>query len=80
MDRLNKRLRSLQDVGSAIEFGVGQSYFLPSPEATAKTRKHLVQMKWTYQVQPLLREYHSVVPGDDSLQEYFTRSLDDYLT
>ena len=80
MDRLNKKLRSLQDVGSAIEFGVGQSYFLPSPEATAKTRKQHVQLKWKYQVQPLLREYHSVVPGDDSLQEYFTRSLDDYLT
>lgn len=80
MDRLNKILRSLQEAGSAIEFGVGQSYFLPSPEATAKTRKQQVQMKWKYQVQPLLREYHSVVPGDDSLQEYFTRSLDDCLT
>ncbi|MBL8818719.1 MAG: AAA family ATPase [Planctomyces sp.] len=80
MDRLNKRLRSMQEVGSAIEFGVGQSYFLPSPGATAKTRKQQVQMKWKYQVQPLLREYHSVVPGDDSLQEYFTRSLDDCLT
>jgi 5-methylcytosine-specific restriction protein B len=80
MDLLNERLRSLQDVGSAIEFGVGQSYFLPSSGGSAKSRRQQVQMKWKYQVQPLLREYHSVAPGDDSLQEYFTRSLDDCLS
>jgi AAA domain (dynein-related subfamily) len=71
MDQINKKLRSGPDAGAA-ECGVGQSYFLPKPEASGEIAKNQVEMKWKYQVQPLLREYEQLLNVDaHSLQEFF---------
>jgi 5-methylcytosine-specific restriction enzyme B len=71
MKRVNEKLRSGHDAGAATECGVGQSYFLPKPEADVKTAKKQVEMKWKYQVQPLLREYEQLLNLDaHSLQEF----------
>jgi 5-methylcytosine-specific restriction enzyme B len=86
MDRLNEKLRSRQGASAAVELGVGQSYFLPTQEALAKAGRQQVavarqqaKMRWMYQVQPLLREYNQLLPGDDSLQDFFNRSLEECL-
>lgn len=85
MDRLNENLGSRRDVGAGT-LGVGQSYFLPTQVSSAKpgrqqleAAKQQVKLKWKYQVIPLLREYDQLLPGDDSLQEYFSRSLEECL-
>ena len=49
-----------------------RTYFLPAPGSSGETAKQQVQMKWEYQVQPLLREYAQMLNlGTDSLQQFF---------
>ena len=70
MERINAKLRSGPDASAAAEWGVGQSYFLPKPGAAGDIAKKQVEMKWLYQVQPLLREYEQLLNVDaHSLQE-----------
>jgi hypothetical protein len=72
MSRINAKLRSGPDAAAASEWGVGQSYFLPKPGASVDAAKKQVEMKWTYQVQPLLREYEQLLNLDaHSLQEFY---------
>jgi 5-methylcytosine-specific restriction endonuclease McrBC GTP-binding regulatory subunit McrB len=72
MKRLNEKLGTGHDPSAAVELGVGHSYFLPDPESSGETVKKQVEMKWAYQVQPLLREYAQLLNlGADSLQEFF---------
>ncbi len=72
MKRLNEKIGSGDDPNAAVELGVGHSYFLPAPGSKGEAAKKQVQMKWTYQVQPLLREYAQLLNfGADSLQEFF---------
>jgi 5-methylcytosine-specific restriction protein B len=79
MKRLNEKLGMGHDPSAAVELGVGHSYFLPAPGADGETAKQQVQLKWAYQVQPLLREYAQLLNlGPDSLQE-FLKTLDQCL-
>jgi 5-methylcytosine-specific restriction protein B len=72
MKRLNEKLGAGHDPSAAIELGVGHSYFLPSPDASDDAAKRQVELKWVYQVQPLLREYSQLSNlSADSLQEFF---------
>jgi 5-methylcytosine-specific restriction enzyme B len=72
LKRLNEKLGSGHDPSAAVELGVGHSYFLPAPGSSGETAKEQVQMKWAYQVQPLLREYAQLLNlSADSLQEFF---------
>jgi hypothetical protein len=72
MKRLNEKLGSGHDPSAAVELGVGHSYFLPAPGSFGEKAKRQVQMKWEYQVEPLLREYAQLLNlGADSLQEFF---------
>ena len=63
------------DPSAGVELGVGHSYFLPAHKSMSKkveAAKKQVQMKWDYQVQPLLREYAQLLNlGANSLQEFF---------
>ena len=80
MKRINDKLGSGHDPSAAVELGVGHSYFLPAPGSSGEAAKKQVQMKWTYQVQPLLREYAQLLNLDaDSLKEFF-EPLDHCLT
>jgi hypothetical protein len=79
MNRLNEKLGSGHDPSAAVELGVGHSYFLPAPGSSGKAARQQVQMKWEYQVQPLLREYAQLLLGIDSLQVFF-KPLDQCLT
>ena len=72
MKRLNEKLGTGHDPSAAVELGVGHSYFLPGAESSGETLKKQVEMKWAYQVQPLLREYAQLLNlGANSLQEFF---------
>ena len=65
-------IRSGPDAGTVTESGVGQSYFLPKSGDDGETAKKQVEMKWKYQVQPLLREYEQLLNLDaHSLEEFF---------
>ena len=80
MTCLNEKLGSGHDPSAAVELSVGHSYFLPAPGSSGEAAKKQVQMKWVYQVQPLLREYAQLLHlGADSLQEFF-KPLDQCLT
>ena len=77
MDRINPKLRSGPEPNAAAEMGVGQSYFLPKPGVPVEVAKKQVEMKWLYQVQPLLREYEQLLNVDaHSLQEFIIKPLD----
>jgi 5-methylcytosine-specific restriction protein B len=81
MERVNKELVSGHDPSADVELGVGHSYFLPSQGSFGETAKKQVQMKWTYQVQPLLREYAQLLNLDtNSLQEFLEKPLDQCLS
>ncbi|HEY7154986.1 MAG TPA: AAA family ATPase [Gemmataceae bacterium] len=70
------------------ELGVGHSYFIPTlssvedaQEQSVEDAKEQVELKWTYQVQPLLREYVQLMNlGADSLQRYCKEPLESVLT
>jgi 5-methylcytosine-specific restriction endonuclease McrBC GTP-binding regulatory subunit McrB len=80
MTRLNNKLGIGHEQGAPIEQQVGHSYFLPMQGSTGKTAKEQVRLKWTYQVQPLLREYSQLLNlGSDSLKEFFNVSLEECL-
>src|SRR5208337_3994672 len=68
MERLNKMLRPENDPSAEAELGVGHSYFLPIPGVSGEAAKQQVQMKWQYQVQPLLREYAQLQNLGDSFK------------
>jgi 5-methylcytosine-specific restriction enzyme B len=76
MSRINSKLRNGPD---AAEWGVGQSYFLPKPGAAGDIAKKQVEMKWHYQVQPLLREYEQFLNRDTDFLKEFYRSLKEVL-
>ena len=67
MQQLNKALGGGDDPTAEVELGVGDSYFLPNAGATGEAAKRQVQMKWVYQVQPLLR----VCPPSESGADFF---------
>ncbi len=82
MQRINKIL-SDHDPSAGVELGVGHSYFLPAQQEVVEkqveaAKKH-VQMKWDYQVRPLLHEYAQFLNlGTNFLQE-FSKSLNQCL-
>ena len=79
MERLNKKLRTENDPSAEAELGVGHSYFLPAPGSSAEDAKQQVQLKWDYQVQPLLREYAQLLNLGADFQAFFEKSLDQAL-
>ena len=56
--------------------GSRSSYFLPKPGATGEIAKKQVEMKWLYQVQPLLREYEQLLNLDANSLRVFNQSLE----
>jgi 5-methylcytosine-specific restriction protein B len=79
MKRLNNMLGTGNDPSAEAELGVGHSYFLPSPDSSGDDAKRQVQMKWEYQVQPLLREYAQLLNLGADYQAFFKKSLDQAL-
>jgi hypothetical protein len=79
MERLNKTLGTAHDSSAEAELGVGHSYFLPAPGSSVEDAKQQVQMKWEYQVQPLLREYGQLLNLGADFQGFFKKSLDQAL-
>jgi 5-methylcytosine-specific restriction protein B len=86
MDKLNAMLKPGNDSNAEMEAGVGHSYFLPTlasgqdtEKLSVKEAKAQVGMKWTYQVQPLLREYEQLLNRGTELEKYFKSSLESLL-
>lgn len=77
METVNMKLRA-HDTSAAEELGVGQSYFLPAEGSSTAKAKQQVQLKWEYQVIPLLKEYAQLLSTGDSLEEFF-KPLDNCL-
>ncbi|MHB1425484.1 MAG: AAA family ATPase [Gemmataceae bacterium] len=75
MDELNAKLKQGNDSNAEMEMGVGHSYFLPTPGSSLEDAKEQVGRKWTYQVQPLLREYEQLLNRGTELEKYFKYSL-----
>lgn len=72
LDELNRDLHRGNDRTAEAELGVGHSYFLPKAKSFGEEAKHQVSMKWTHQVQPLLREYAQLLNLEaNSLDKYF---------
>jgi 5-methylcytosine-specific restriction protein B len=63
----------------AVELGVGHSYFLPIPGATAEAAMQQVRLKWEHQVQPLLREYGQLLSLQEEKFKRFFHPLDKIL-
>ncbi len=76
MERLNGKLGAGTDPSAEAELGVGHSYFLPAPDSSGEAAKQQVQMKWEYQVQPLLREYAQLLNQGPDYQAFFKKTLD----
>lgn len=74
MKRLNNIL-SANDASADAELGVGHSYFLPAHGSPLKEAKQQVQLKWEYQVKPLLREYAQLLNQTD-YQAFLNKSVD----
>jgi 5-methylcytosine-specific restriction protein B len=75
MGRLNDKLANGNDPSAEAELGVGHSYFLPVPGSSGELAKEQVQMKWDYQVQPLLREYAQLLNLGSDFHAFLKKPL-----
>jgi len=75
MERVNKTIKTGNDANADAELGVGHSYFLPKPGSSEEAAKQQVQMKWEYQVKPLLREYAQLLNLGTEIQAYINKTL-----